>query len=144
MKRFFTSGILLLITLTIYAQDARSLIKEGIQLSNTKDYTAAIEKFRSALAFEPGNISANYQMAYTLNAQGKGTEAIPYLQKVIAQNTADAITAASYALMGSIYDRTNQPQKAIESFNSALKMAPSDYLLHYNLGLTYFRTRQYA
>ncbi|MEO6149801.1 MAG: tetratricopeptide repeat protein [Mucilaginibacter sp.] len=141
MKRLII-GLSLLICITASAQDARSLVKEGIQLSSTKDYTGAIEKFRSALAVEPDNASANYQMGFTLNASGKGADALPYLQKATVTNS--AVAGAAYALMGSVYDRANQSQKAVESFLSAIKITPNDYSLHYGIGLAYFRARRYA
>ncbi|RCH56017.1 hypothetical protein DJ568_04515 [Mucilaginibacter hurinus] len=136
--------LLFIIALNAKAQDTRVLIKEGILLSNDKNYTAAIAKFKLALTSEPDNPSANYQLAFTLNASGKAAEAVPYLQRATASDSATAITGAAYALLGSIYDRTNQPQKAIQNLKSAIKINPGDHLLHYNLGLVYFRTRDYA
>jgi tetratricopeptide (TPR) repeat protein len=126
------------------AQDARTLIKEGVELNNARNYTAAIEKYKAALLLEPANASANYQLAFSLNATGKGIDALPYLQKAVTGDATPAIQSAAYALMGSIYDKAAQPQKAIDSYTLALKTDTANATLHYNIGLAYFRTRQYA
>ncbi|RYE22937.1 MAG: tetratricopeptide repeat protein [Sphingobacteriales bacterium] len=143
LKHFITL-IVLTFTLTSYAQDARSLVKEGITLNNAKQYAGAIEKYKAALSLEPDNATANYQIAFTLNTTGKATDALPYLQKVVAADASPAVIASAYGLMGSIYDKTAQPQKAVECYLQAIKTDPANYMTHYNLGLTYFRIRQYA
>ncbi|HEY9196417.1 MAG TPA: tetratricopeptide repeat protein, partial [Mucilaginibacter sp.] len=81
---------LLIITLMLAAglaqaqnTDINGIIKEGIKLNSDKDYIGAMTKYNRALAIDPENAQANYQMAYTLNAAGSGLEGIPYLNKVI-------------------------------------------------------------
>lgn len=130
--------------LNLQAQDVSSLIKEGIQLGNTQNYAGAIEKYKAALKLEPNNPSANYQIAFSLNASGKGREALPYLQKVVQSESSIAVISSSYELMGTIYDQSAQPQKAIESYQQGIKVDSASYSLRYNLGLVYFRNRQYA
>jgi tetratricopeptide (TPR) repeat protein len=53
------------------------LIKQGIQLNNQQNYAGAIEKYKQALTAEPDNAQANYQLAFSLNASGKGTDGHP-------------------------------------------------------------------
>lgn len=126
------------------AQDARSLIKEGTQLHNAHNYAGAIEKYKAALKLEPDNSSANYQLGFTLNASGKGSDALPYLQKAVDSDVSALIAAAVYNLMGSIYDHSAQPQMAIDSYRLGIQADSASHALHYNLGLAYFRNRQYA
>lgn len=122
--------------------DINSIIKEGIKLNSEKDYTGAITKYNQALATDPENTQANYQMAYTLNAAGKGTEGIPYLNKVI--KTGGDLTGPAYELMGSIYDASHQPQQAIEAYQQGIKLKPDYQPLYFNLGIAYFRAQKYA
>ncbi|WP_190295246.1 tetratricopeptide repeat protein [Mucilaginibacter rubeus] len=122
--------------------DINSIIKEGIKLNSEKDYTGAITKYNQALAADPENAQANYQMAYTLNAAGKGTEGIPYLNKVI--KTGGDLTGPAYELMGSIYDASHQPQQAIEAYQQGIKLKPDYQPLYFNLGIAYFRAQKYA
>lgn len=122
--------------------DVNGIIKEGIRLNGEKNYAAAIEKYKEALASEPDNAQANYQLAFSLNASGKGTEAIPYLNKVI--KTGGDLTGPAYELTGSIYDASHQPQQAIEAYQQGIKLKPDYQPLYFNLGIAYFRAQKYA
>lgn len=145
--RFILKTIFLLLTaftaLSTYAQTARELTEQGIQLNNAKNYSAAIEKYTAALALEPGNITAKYQMAFSLNAMGKGAEALPYFQEVVKADPSAAVLQSSYTIMAAIYDRLGQAQNAINNYKAAIKLDSADYALHYGLGLAYFRNKQY-
>ncbi len=123
-------------------EDAKALVKEGVQLNDQGKYAEAIEKYNQALKIDPGNIYADFELAYSLFALGKGNDGIPYLQKVIAANT--SLNAGAYDLLGSIYDKDNQKDKAIEAFNAGIKANPGYQRLYYNLGIVYFRYKQYA
>lgn len=144
----FKKGLLIialvLTTGLAYAQnvDVSGVIKEGIRLNGEKNYPAAIEKYKEALAAEPDNVQANYQLAFSLNASGKGTEAIPYLNKVI--KTGGDLTGPAYELMGSIYDTAHQPQQAIDAYQQGIKLKPDYQPLYFNLGIAYFRAQKYA
>ncbi|UOE49580.1 tetratricopeptide repeat protein [Mucilaginibacter sp. SMC90] len=140
---------LLIIALTLVAglahaqnTDVNGIIKEGIRLNGEKNYAAAIEKYKEALASEPDNAQANYQLAFSLNASGKGTEAIPYLNKVI--KTGGDLTGPAYELTGSIYDASHQPQQAIEAYQQGIKLKPDYQPLYFNLGIAYFPAQKYA
>lgn len=122
--------------------DVNSTIKEGIRLNSEKNFAAAIEKYKEALTSEPDNVQANYQLAFSLNASGKGTEAIPYLNKVV--KTGGDLTGPAYELMGSIYDISHQPQQAIDAYNEGIKVKPGYQPLYFNLGIAYFRAQKYA
>lgn len=145
--RIWLAGALLFMSAGIFAQsanDAKMLVTEGVDLNNQKNYAGAIEKYQAALKIDPENIQANYQLAFSLNAEGKAMDAIPYLQKVVKGQASAAIRSSAYELMGSIYDRANQPQQAIDTYNEGIKANPASQSLYYNLGLAYSRTRQYA
>ena len=124
------------------ADDVRSLIKQGEQLNDEGKYTEAIEKYNQALKIDPENIYADYELAFSLFSSGKGSEGIPYIEKVIKANT--SLNAGAYDLLGSIYDKDNQTQKAIEAYKEGIKVNPNYQRLYYNLGIVYSRDKQYA
>jgi tetratricopeptide (TPR) repeat protein len=125
------------------AQDAATLIKEGRQLSNQKNYAGAIEKYKGALALEPENAQANYQLAFSLFAGGKGLEGLSYLDKVVAANGKSPLTAASFSLMGSIYGNAKQLPKAIEAYKNGIKADSTNQRIYYNLGIVQYRSKLY-
>ncbi|WPU94151.1 tetratricopeptide repeat protein [Mucilaginibacter sabulilitoris] len=134
----------LLLGLTVHAQDTdvNALIKQGVQLNNEHNYAGAIEKYKQVLASDPENMQANYQLAYSLFSSGKGTEGIPYLNKVVKTN--NNFTGPAYELMGSIYDGAHQPQQAIDAYKAGIQLKPDYQPLYFNIGLAYFRAARYA
>lgn len=129
--------------LSVHAQDARTLVTEGNQLSANRDYTGAIEKYKAALVTEPDNITAKYQLGFALNAASKGQEAIPYLQDAAKNGNTSAVKSSAFGLLGSIHDQANQPKLAIPNYMQAIKLDSANYALYYGLGLAYFRDHQY-
>lgn len=122
--------------------DINALIKQGIQLNSEHNYAGAIEKYKQALVTDPDNAQANYQLAFTLFASGKGTDGIPYLNKVT--KTTSNFTGPAFELLGSIYDASHQPQQAIDAYKEGLKVKPDYQPLYFNLGIAYFRAQRYA
>jgi len=143
--RFLARTLLLIIMATgiSRAQDAGSLIKEGQQLSAQKKYAEATEKYKSALTIEPENTRANYELAFTLFASGKGNDGIPYIEKAIKGNASVQLTAASYSLLGSIYGNANQFPKAISAYKNGIKTDSTNQRIYYNLGIVQYRSKQY-
>ncbi|MFB9841417.1 tetratricopeptide repeat protein [Mucilaginibacter ginsenosidivorans] len=150
MKSFFNLILICCVLATAVqasAQDtgnAADLIKQGTQLNKQGNYAVAIEKYKEALKTDSNNAQANYQMGFSLQAAGRGNEAIPYAEKAIKGNGSATLTAASYALLGSIYDEDHQTQKAIDTYKEGIKLNPAFQQLHFNLGLAYSRNKQYA
>lgn len=140
LKRIFTAVFLLAVT-TAKGQD-KSLIAEGIELQKAGKHAEAAFKFKEALKTDPENAAANYQLAFSLVAAKNGNEAIPYAEKVT--KTQSNYTAAAYGLLGGIYDAAGQAAKAIAVYNEGLKTFPNDQNMWFNLGLAYFRDKQYA
>jgi len=140
----------LLVLLLVFARpalaqgndDAPSLIKQAVQFNKDGKYAKAADKFTQALKLEPANVYANYGIAYSLMQMGKANDGIPYLEKVIKANS--SLTAGAYDLLGSIYDKGHESEKAIAAFNEGIKIDPAYQRLHYNLGLVYFRDKKYA
>ncbi len=85
--------------------------------------------------------NANYQKALTLYNSANPAEGIPYLESILQTNS--TIKPAAYDLLGNIYDKIQQPEKAIESYKEGIKLDPNYQTLHFNLGIAYFRAKKY-
>src|ERR1700744_1715069 len=103
--------------------DARALVKEGMKLSDQKKYTEAIDKYNQALKADTGYLHADYQLAFTLFLADKGTDGIPYLQKVTGAN-GNSLNAAAYDLLSLIYFKSRQYAEAEKSAVEAIKLDP--------------------
>ena len=122
--------------------ELRALIQEGIQRHDRGDYDAAIERYERALALDPGNPEALYEIAYSLYAQKKLPEALESAKKSIERSS--RLRPAAYVLIGNIQDDLKHPDHAIEAYRAGLAIAPGFPLLHFNLGLTYLRRNDLA
>jgi tetratricopeptide (TPR) repeat protein len=128
----------------VFAQnsdEARALVKAGIQLNNDKKYLEAVDKFKQALKIDTGYLYADFELAFTLFNADKGMDGLPYLNKVLTQST--SMLGGAYDLLGSIYDKDKQTDKAITAYQAGIKAKPDFQRLYYNLGIVYFRTKRY-
>jgi len=92
--------------------DDQLLNKQAVQLNKEGKYAEAVEKYMQALKIDSSNVYANYGIAYSLLASGKGNEGIPYLKKVINANT--KLTALAYDLLNR--------QRQLKRLTTALKL----------------------
>ena len=138
----FTTILLSGINLSANAQQS-DLIKQGVTLHDQGKYSEAISKFEEVLKTDPDNYYANYEIALSLYTLKKPAEAMSHIEKAVKSNNSK-LNVAAYCLLASIYDEDNQSQKAINTYNSVIKLDPNYPQIYYNLGVAYFRNRQYA
>ncbi|HVW95399.1 MAG TPA: tetratricopeptide repeat protein [Mucilaginibacter sp.] len=123
----FITAVFFTITLSgkLFAQgadDARALVKEGQKLVQEKKFTEAIAKYQAALKIDSTSLFADYQLAYALFLNNRGNEGIAYLNKIV--NTDSKISSAAYELLGLIYFKNHEYEKAEESSVAAIKSDP--------------------
>lgn len=147
MKSFLITPVTILIwgvaSIAASAQTgktARQLVDEGIALNDSAKYDLAVEKYNEALKADPNYLRADYELGYTLYTMGKGLDAIPHLEKVVQSSDSKYET---YDLLGSIYDDNNQPDKAIDCYKKGIADNPKYERLHFNIGISYLRQKQY-
>lgn len=132
--------------------DAKALTVEGNELAKQKDYAGAIAKYKAALSADPDYAPGNYQMAFALVMTNKGLDGIPYLEKVFkSKDVSVKLLGGAYNLAGSIYDQNKQAKKAIAVYKEGVDSLSKKETgtagrqqLEYNLGLAYFRDKQYS
>ena len=67
--------------MTLQAQDATTLLNEGVVLKNQKKVVEALDKFKKALALKPDYTEAMYEMGWCQNDLKEYTSAIASLRK---------------------------------------------------------------
>src|SRR4051812_38869200 len=85
----------------------------------------------------PADNNTNYKAALSLYNTDKPGDGIPYLESILKTNS--TIKPAAYDLLGNIYDKTHQPEKAIAAYLEGIKLDPNYQSLRFNLGIAYFR-----
>ena len=122
-------------------EDQTRLTKEGVALHDKGDYDGAISRYAQVLRENPANVEALYEMSFSY-----------FLKEDCQKSLEMALRAAQYKsdLLGKIYgeigncqDDLGRPKEAIETFKAGIKLLPANFLLHYNLGLTYARSGQW-
>lgn len=118
--------------------DAKSLIEEGVRLHDAGKYDEAIAKYRQALAVEPGNPTAIYEIGYALFQTGKFRECIdevePHLDRV------GRLKPIYYVLLGNCTDLAGKPKNATKIFEKGIEEFPEDTGIAFNAAIT--RARQ--
>ncbi len=96
------------------------MVELGKTYSRLSDPQAALLWFQKAYTKKNDTHYTLDELIKTLIQTGGDQEAINILNEFIGQNPADA---KAYIMLGSIHQRINQPQEAIESFTTAAKLS---------------------
>jgi tetratricopeptide (TPR) repeat protein len=100
------------------------------------DLAAARQSALEALAAAPDAPQPNYLLALIDRTEGHAEEAVPYLQKVLAQDPKDLGTNVT---LGQVYLQTRDFEKAVERFRVATEAEPYNVSAAYNLGVALTR-----
>lgn len=141
-----TIGALLFFAVCSFNVQAQSgeveqLVKEGIEQYDNGDYKAAIATYKKALKLDKESTLVNYEIAMAYFAQEDYEKAIEH-SDVVIDAKADLIEE-SYIIKGSALDLLGKPKEAIKAYNKAIKDYPKSHLLCYNLGLTYYKMKDF-
>lgn len=142
MRIFITIFILFLTSLSaINAQPASDkLIRRGVAMHDKGRYQDAISYYQQALKLNPSSMSATYEMALSYLMLKDYDNALRYSTKVINTNFKPLLVDAYCVKSTALADSKKLPS-AIQLLNEALQKCGDEYLLHYNLGLCYFKNK---
>lgn len=129
------------ISFSMYSQGtSEKLIRKGISLHDKGRYKEAINYYQQALKANPTSISATYEMALTYLHMKEYNNALKYSTQVINANFRPLLVDA-YCVKSSALANLNRLDDAIKLLHEGLTRCGNEYLLHYNLGLSYFKKR---
>lgn len=124
-----------------YAQPSSDkLIRKGVSLHDRGRYNDAISYYQQALKANPSSMSATYEMSLSYLMLKDYDNALKYSTKVINANFKPLLIDA-YCVKSSALSEMNKQEQSIKLLNEALERCGDEYLLHYNLGLSYFKTK---
>ncbi len=145
MKKPWFLLFLMLTPWGIFAQsedEVKTLVRQGVELHEKGDYQAAIQSYEQALQLDKKSDLALYEIAYSYYALKDYKQTLKYVNKVIKMNKGSLQEA--YLIKGSTLDDMGNPKKAIDTYLEAIDHFPEQYLLHYNLGLTYYKQGEFS
>ena len=126
--------------LALLAQSA-SLVQEGNEALDAKQYDRAIELFTQATAADPTDYAAQFQLALTYSLVGRDADAIPRYQAALALHP--ALYEAELNLGLSLL-RANDPAGAIAHFRAAAEQRPKEFRPAINLAQALYNTHQFV
>lgn len=128
-------------TFVAYAQPSSDkLIRKGVSLHDKGRYNDAISYYQQALKSNPSSMSATYEMSLSYLMLKDFDNALKYSTKVINGNFKPLLVDA-YCVKSSALSEMNKLDQAVKLLNEALERCGDEYLLHYNLGLSYFKAK---
>lgn len=124
------------------AQGAMTLVREGIRLHDEGRYEEAIAKYREALAVDPGNVDASYEIACSQFAMGRYDECVATAKPLLGR--AGRLESAVYVVLANCHDLAGEPKKALRLFEKGMKEFPQDAVLAFNAGVTRARREEWS
>jgi Ca-activated chloride channel homolog len=129
--------ILIIYLLFVYAaawsQQSVTFIQNGNEFYKQLQFEKAATEYKKALQAEPGNNTAKFNLANSLQKQGKEDEAEKLFTEVATSTKdADLISPAFYN-KGVIYSRQKKLEESIDAYKEALRKNSSDKEARENL-----------
>ncbi|NDV79130.1 tetratricopeptide repeat protein [Dysgonomonas sp. 511] len=142
MEKYILILFLSLATLTANAQtSSEKLIREGVALHDKGRYKDAIDLYKQALEVNPSSMSAVYEMSLSYLHLKDYENAIRFSSRVISANF-PLLLMDAYIVKSTAYANQGKYNDAIKLLNEALDRCGDEYLLHFNLGLSYFNKKE--
>ncbi|HHE55242.1 MAG TPA: tetratricopeptide repeat protein [Caldithrix abyssi] len=107
-------------------------------------YQSRVAILKRAVVLDPGYRDAVYQLANEIYLSGRGTlgsiqEAIDIINRFLEIHPDDP---EMMSLLGSLYIKTNHPEKALPIFKDLFNKFPDDSDSYYNLGVCYYMLKK--
>lgn len=99
-------------------------------VESERDYNKALEVAKTGRAKFPNNPTFVVQETDLLEKTGKLPEAIANAEAALAKEP----KAETYLLLGSLYEKTKELEKAKDAYNKALSINPNSFEANFNLG----------
>lgn len=141
MKNSIIIFLLFITTLSLYAQPSSDkLIRQGVALHDKGKYKEAITCYENALKVNSSSMSAVYEMSLSYLHLKDYKKAIEHSTKVITANFKPLLMDA-YIVKGTALAKQDKIDEGISLLKEALVKCGDEYLLHFNLGLSYFNKK---
>lgn len=101
--------------------------------------TEAAESWKKAFEIDQ-NYNASYNLAKAAYEEGLNDKALDWIQKSIAKFQKSVL---AFNLQGLIYDAMERYPEALDSFQTALKLAPTELNVQFNMATTYYKKKDY-
>ncbi len=123
-------------------KEIENLINKGLEAYDNADYSDAEVNFRKALAKDPLNAVASYNLGLTETEMEKNLEGAHFFEKAAQQTDDPLLKSKAYFNEGNIWYQKKKYDKAVEAYKNALRQNPDDEEARYNLALAMQKLKQ--
>ena len=123
--------------------NSSKIVTEGIARFDEQKYAEAERLFKMIPLGDTMYSTAQYELAYTYSMQEHYEEALEISQALLGSNDGRVARNMVYTLTANLYSSLDQLEKAIETYDQALKIYPYQYNLHFNKGVVYGKMKEY-
>lgn len=122
-------------------EEFEKLISQGRAQQAKGDFNEAITSFKKAVTINSESAIANYELASSYYSNKDFEKARVFSQKVINQK--QRYLLAAYLLNGNSLNDLGKLEEANQVFKKAAKKYTHHYLLFYNLGINYYKLKNF-
>jgi Ca-activated chloride channel homolog len=135
--KYISIFLLMLLSEVALAQTVDKLLNKGNFYYQGGQYDAAEQQYRKALAADPTNETAQYNLANALQKQKRYDEAIQVLGQLAQHTNKPNLKSAAFYNQGVAYTKQKDLQNSIEAYKNALRLNPADQEARENLELAF-------
>ncbi|NMH67494.1 tetratricopeptide repeat protein [Bacillus sp. RO3] len=118
-------------------------IEEAIALRESTDYKDSIDRWKELIQAEPANAFLHYQCAWTHDAMGNESGAVPYYEEAIRLGLDDTDLQGAYLGLGSTYRTLGEYEKSREVFEKGLEHFPENTAMKVFYSMTLYNLSEH-
>ncbi len=124
---------MMLITLSVFAQNDRKVIRQGVKAYEDGNYSEAEVQFRKAGDLNQESFEADFNTGSAMYGQEKFEETVKQYEGLVEQSEDPETLASVWHNIGNSYLEAGQYAPSIEAYKNSLRNNPADNDTKYNL-----------
>jgi tetratricopeptide (TPR) repeat protein len=127
--------LIILFPIAVIAQpdEAVKNIRAGNEFYRVQEWDKAATAYEAALKNEPGNITAEYNLATVRAKQSNMPDAARLYKSVISRSAEPLVKSKSHYNQGVMLSKQDKLEQSIEAYKNALRIDPTDKQARENL-----------
>jgi serine/threonine protein kinase/tetratricopeptide (TPR) repeat protein len=122
---------------TTNSLEALRLYNDGLQLSRQGNHQLALERFKAATETDNNFALAYSGLAQTYATLGYDAQAAQFSQRALSISESMPAGQERFLIAAAHYRLSNEAEKAIETYQQLLKLAPNNVQVHFDLATLY-------
>ncbi len=122
-------------------EELHNLLVKGASYHDEGNFDKAIQCYKIILKQEPNNENALHEIAYSTLTKGDLETADKYIERGIKLH--GSLLDSFYLQKANLLDMQHKPDKALKYYKKAEKLNSQNYLIPFNIAITYINKKEY-